>query len=76
MLIVGLSSRCHAVNVCDNAAYFYNKINQDLQMAGIDVQAEEIIDIIDGYKGKGYAVSTQDELGEDSHDYKSRQMVW
>lgn len=30
---------------------------------GIDVQAEDIIDIIDGYKGKGYAVSTQNELG-------------
>ena len=21
---------CHAVNVCDNAAYFYEKINEDL----------------------------------------------
>ena len=57
------SSRCHAVNVADNAAYYYNIINKDLRAVGIDVQAEEIIDIIDGYKGKGYAVSTQHELG-------------
>ena len=30
---------------------------------GIDVKAEDIIDIIDGYKGEGYGVSTQNELG-------------
>ena len=44
----------------DNAAYFYNKINEDLRSGGIDVKAE---DIIDGYKGGGYGVSTQHELG-------------
>ena len=27
------------------------------------VKAEDIIDIIDGYKGGGYGVSTQHELG-------------
>lgn len=58
-----LTIRCHAVNVSDNAAYFYNKINEDLQAGGLDVQAEEIIDIIDGYKGQGYGLSTQQELG-------------
>ena len=55
--------RCHAVNVSDNAAYFYNKINEDLNTGGLDVKAEDIIDIIDGYKGRGYALSTQEELG-------------
>ena len=30
---------------------------------GINVKAEDIIDIIDGYKGGGYGVSTQHELG-------------
>jgi len=33
-------------------------------MGGLDVQAEDIIDIIDGYKGKGYAISSQEELGK------------
>ena len=27
----------------DNAAYFYDKINEDLRMGGLDVQAEDII---------------------------------
>ena len=58
-------SRClaNAVNVSDNAAYFYNKINEDLRRGEIDVKAEDIIDIIDGYKGGGYGMSTQHELG-------------
>ena len=55
--------RCHAINVSDNAAYFYNKINEDLKTGGLDVRAEDIIDIIDGHKGRGYSLSTQDELG-------------
>ena len=47
----------------DNAAYFYNKINEDVTTGGTDVRAEDIIDIIDGYKGGGYGVSAQQELG-------------
>ncbi|CAH3172523.1 unnamed protein product, partial [Porites lobata] len=58
-----LKCLAHTVNVSDNAAYFYNKINEDLRIGGIDVKAEDIIDIIDGYKGGGYGVSTQHELG-------------
>lgn len=60
--LTGSKLKCHAVNVSDNAAYFYNKINEDLRAGGLDVQAEDIIDIIDGYKGRGYGLSTQDEL--------------
>ena len=55
--------RCHAVNVSDNAAYFYNKINEDLNTGGLDVKAEDIIDVINGYHGKGYGISSQEELG-------------
>lgn len=33
-------------------------------MGGLDVKAEDIIDIIEGYKGKGYAISSQEELGK------------
>ena len=39
--------------------FFHNKINEDLRSGGIDVRAENIIDIIDGYKGGGYFVSAQ-----------------
>ena len=42
---------------------FYNKINEDLRIGGIDVKADDILDIIDGYEGEGYGVSTQHELG-------------
>ena len=42
--------------------FFYNKINEDLSSGGIDVRAEDTIDIIDGYKGGGYGVSAQHEL--------------
>ena len=52
------------MNVCDNAAYFYEKINEDLRMGGLDVQADDIIDIIEGYKGKGYTISSHEELGK------------
>ena len=47
----------------DNAAYFYHKINEDLRRGGINVKAEDIIDIIDDYKGGGYGVSTPQEPG-------------
>ena len=38
-------------------------MNQVGRTGGIDVKAEDILDIIDGYKGGGYGVSTQHELG-------------
>ena len=42
---------------------------KDLQIGGLDVQAGEIIDIIDGYKGQGYGKSTEEELvGVDSNN--------
>ena len=65
LLVTSLSftHRCHAVNVCDDAAYFYHEINEDLQIGGLDVQAEELIDIVNGFKGKGYGKSTEEELG-------------
>ena len=30
----------------DNAAYFYNKIKEDLRSGGTDVRVEDIIDIM------------------------------
>ena len=38
-------------------------MNQVGRTGGIDVKEEDILDIIDGYKGGGYGVSTQQELG-------------
>ena len=58
-----LTIRCHSVSLADKTAYAYNKITEDLQAGGLDVQAVEIIDIIDGYQGRGYDLSTQHEQG-------------
>ena len=33
-------------------------------MGGLDVQAEDIINIIEGYKVKGYPLASQEELGK------------
>lgn len=64
----GLSARVLGVNVCDDRAYFVNRIRE----IGEDLAqryklpegeiAEEEIDILDGYVGRGYAQNTPDEL--------------
>lgn len=49
--------------MCDNAEYFYKFIDDHIQMFGLNgVSAREIINLIDGYKGRGYALSTEEEL--------------
>lgn len=56
--------RVHAVIVCDDAKYFHDHVNETLNELGLtDVRSEEILDIIEGYKGRGYGLSMQDELG-------------
>jgi D-cysteine desulfhydrase len=57
-----LPTRIHAVTVCDDASYFYQHINQCFAAWGIEKPAEEALDIIDGYKGLGYAISQESEL--------------
>ena len=49
--------------VCDTSSYFYDHIDEDLKQAGLNVVARDIIDVIDGYKGEGYGISTNEELG-------------
>jgi D-cysteine desulfhydrase len=54
-------------NVCDDEAYFVEKINrishQAIQRCGIDVEVkEQDIQIIDGYVGEGYALNRQVEI--------------
>ena len=62
--------RIHGVCVCDDAAYFYNHIDVQLREYGLTqdsegkpLRAKDITDIIDGYKGRGYGISTDEELG-------------
>ncbi|CAH1245818.1 Hypp7558 [Branchiostoma lanceolatum] len=61
--LTGSKIKIHAVAICDDAAYFHRHINATLQEIGLtDVRSEDIVDIIEGYKGRGYALSTKKEL--------------
>lgn len=48
--------------MCDNAQYFHNHVNDTLKMLNANLKSEDILDIIDDYKGIGYAKSTKQEL--------------
>lgn len=49
----------------DNKKYFTDHINGALYDVGLgsSVSADDIIDIVEGYKGLGYGISTPEELG-------------
>lgn len=51
--------------MCDNKKYFTDHINGTLNDVGLgsSVSVDDIIDIVDGYKGLGYGISTPEELG-------------
>lgn len=56
--------KIHAITVSDNKKYFTDHINGALNDVGLgsSVSADDIIDIVDGYKGLGYGISTPEEL--------------
>lgn len=41
----------HAVCVCNDSSYFYAEIQSHLNALGLQLLAQDIIDIIDGYQG-------------------------
>ena len=63
--------RIHAVCVCDDATHFHEAIDAILAKLGLSedsegrpaVRSRDIVDIIEGYEGRGYALSTDEELG-------------
>ena len=56
--------RVHGVTVCDHKQYFYNFIDELLETVGFrECKAEDMMDVIDGYKGRGYGSSTQEDRG-------------
>ncbi|XP_077987823.1 uncharacterized protein LOC144442367 [Glandiceps talaboti] len=62
--LTGSKLKCHAIAVCDDANYFHSEINHVLKEVGLndETKSEDIIDVIEGAKGRGYGVSTQEEL--------------
>jgi D-cysteine desulfhydrase len=66
--LLNLSARIAAVNVCDDRDYFLEVIGTICETAivtyGLDIsfKRERDIDIVDGYVGRGYALSRPEEL--------------
>ncbi len=61
--LTGSARRIHAISVCDNAAYFHGHVNEVLRALGdAETRSEDILRVVDGYKGLGYAQSTEEEL--------------
>ena len=57
--------RIHAISVSDNAEYFHGHCNEMLQELGLrSIKSEDILDVIDGHKGEGYGVSSQEDQGK------------
>jgi D-cysteine desulfhydrase len=65
--IFDLPAQVYGINVCDNESYFVDKIHGILKSAtkrfqlDISISKSEI-QIIDGYVGKGYGLSRQEEI--------------
>jgi D-cysteine desulfhydrase len=65
--LLGLDLRVTGVNVCDDEDYFVSEIGRICQGFikdySVDIAINSTdIDIVDGYVGKGYALSRQEEL--------------
>lgn len=70
--LCGLPWRVAAVNVCDDRPYFVRRVREILDEAAavfalpaaarLSADGERVIDIRDGYVGRGYALSQPDEL--------------
>mmetsp|Transcript_9254 Transcript_9254/g.22944 ORF Transcript_9254/g.22944 Transcript_9254/m.22944 type:complete len:387 (+) Transcript_9254:230-1390(+) len=58
----GLGAKVHAVIVCDNKDYFVAQVQQTFDALGANYKAQDLLEIHEGYKGKGYAVSSEQEL--------------
>ena len=56
------SWQIHAINVCDDAAYFYQRIDEIFSSLQAPIKARDALAIIDGYKGLGYSISSPEEL--------------
>eukprot|EP01135_Chromosphaera_perkinsii_P008435 Nk52_evm3s1360 gene=Nk52_evmTU3s1360 len=66
--LTGSKFKIHAFTVCDNKKYFHDHINKVINSLGVTSESgqvpksEEIISIVDGYKGDGYGLSKPEEL--------------
>ena len=62
-----LKCQLHGINVCNDATFFKKRVMEIIQNAGRefgfdDNLSKNHINIIDGYVGKGYSISSQSEI--------------
>jgi 1-aminocyclopropane-1-carboxylate deaminase/D-cysteine desulfhydrase-like pyridoxal-dependent ACC family enzyme len=56
--------RCHGISVAHDAAYFHKKNNAIFDAFGLtDIRSEDILTIHDDYRGPGYGVPLDGEVG-------------
>lgn len=60
--LAGLRTRVHAVNVQRDAAYFHACMDRLFQELGAAVRSRDVVDIMEGHVGAGYACSRPEEL--------------
>ena len=56
--------------VCNSAEYFYNFVDREFEEYGLSpdkdgkkLSSKDMVSIVEGYKGLGYAKNTEEELG-------------
>ena len=65
--LYGLNKRIVGINVCDDADFFQHRVSDIVSEAAAYLEeplqvAPEEIEILDGYVGRGYALSRKEEL--------------
>ncbi|KAK6172908.1 hypothetical protein SNE40_016475 [Patella caerulea] len=61
--LTGSHLRCHGIDVSEQTNMVIPSIDEILTKLGLHhVKAEDIVNVIPGYHGKGYGLSTQEEL--------------
>ncbi|XP_064615088.1 uncharacterized protein LOC135479223 [Liolophura sinensis] len=61
--LTGSKVKIHGILVSDSTQYFEDHINGNLDENGLTgVRCRDILDLVEGYKGRGYGLSTPEEL--------------
>jgi D-cysteine desulfhydrase len=77
--IFGLRADVLSVNICDDREYFLNRISRicaDMQKKfSVPPVSRDEINIVDGYVGRGYALSTPEEMAFIAHVARAEGLV-
>lgn len=60
--LTGQKLKVHGIIVSDDKKYFHDHVNSLLVKMNLNVSSPDILNLIEGYKGTGYGLSTQEEI--------------